>query len=454
MNEKKIGKRKRDNTHILLILLFLFGALAQASSLTSTSTYTNPDGLIAYWDFAQCTGTSATDRGDWGLTGTIYGGVNATWVIGKYGCGINFAGLNAYIDGTNNSILQFGTGSFTISIWAKPSATNSDMRIVQKFDASSTQPFYSLGVGSDNKPFFYVRDSGGNSAYATSSDTITTGTWYHLAGVWDSSTHTAYIYINGVQKGSTNNNNVANTNNVATLKIGRSDYTGGTSYFNGVIDEPKIWNNAKTAQEIYIDYLGTYANIEAYYQMLSTSNITAVGTNLTIFNQSTNNTLNNLANNMSIFNSSTNGTLNSMATNISQLTVMQQSGNNNITLVLGNQTDILGNMSGNYSYFDLLINEILGNATSITIVVNNTNTTIGGSNTTFNYTMPFNLTEDMAKQIAKANWRVQYEQELQGYESTLEANQRLALYMSITILVLLLCISGYIVYYVVRRKRT
>ena len=87
---------------------------------------------------------------------------------------------------------------------------------------------------------------GGSMQALTSNATLTAGTWYHIAGTYDG----AYmrIYINGVIDDS-----LAATGYVSAkgpLYIGVDSAASPTSFFNGAVDELRVWTNARTAAEI------------------------------------------------------------------------------------------------------------------------------------------------------------------------------------------------------------
>lgn len=87
----------------------------------------------------------------------------------------------------------------------------------------------------------------------------------------------------------------------------------------------------------------------------STAEVNAVGANVTAFNQSTNNTLNNLAN------------------NVTQLTIMQQSANNNLTNFNSSTNGTLNALANNMSIFNTSTNATLSALDINGIAVNLTN---------------------------------------------------------------------------------
>ena len=93
------------------------------------------------------------------------------------------------------------------------------------------------GVG---KPSFWV----GDGPWLNADIVVNDGQWHHIAGTYDGAT--SKIYVDGVLL-----NNASLTENLSSsnvLQIGGSSYCG--NYFNGNIDEVKIWNYALDNQEI------------------------------------------------------------------------------------------------------------------------------------------------------------------------------------------------------------
>jgi hypothetical protein len=78
------------------------------------------------------------------------------------------------------------------------------------------------------------------------------GQWYHVAGTFDGTT--MKVYINGVEVGSQAASGIVNTGTY-DLTIGRAAYTiGGTRYFDGMIDEVRVWSEGLPQSSI-LDYM-------------------------------------------------------------------------------------------------------------------------------------------------------------------------------------------------------
>ena len=77
--------------------------------------------------------------------------------------------------------------------------------------------------------------------------------WYHVAGVYNASARTLDIYVNGVLNNGTLSGTVpaSQINSAVNVNIGRR--SGGGFYFNGVIDDVRIYNRALSQAEIQAD---------------------------------------------------------------------------------------------------------------------------------------------------------------------------------------------------------
>ena len=84
---------------------------------------------------------------------------------------------------------------------------------------------------------------------------LSTGVWHHIAGVYESTSNTLKLYVNGTLANSGSSTVTVATSALNNIQIGRrNDLTG---YYQGSIDEVRIWSDERTATEI-----ANYKNIE------------------------------------------------------------------------------------------------------------------------------------------------------------------------------------------------
>ena len=221
-----------------------------APTLTPSPTPTPTIGPVAAYNFNQGSGTTVTDASGHGVTGSIQG---ATWTSGgRYGNALSFNGSSSYVDLGNPALLQI-TGSMTLSAWVKATTNPSDDgEIVAKSDSASG---WQLKTSPDTGPHtFGVRVAAGANVpsrrYGTTVRSL--NAWYHVAGVYDAAARTLDIYVNGVWNNGVLTGTVpaSQINSAVTVNIGRRS---GGFYFNGVIDDVRIYNRALSVPEIQAD---------------------------------------------------------------------------------------------------------------------------------------------------------------------------------------------------------
>ncbi|MBC8203923.1 MAG: T9SS type A sorting domain-containing protein [FCB group bacterium] len=140
--------------------------------------------------------------------------------------------------------------------------------IICKSSGPSTNGFrIEIISGGDRRVRFGGQGSAGESNVYSTTTIPDTSDWYHVAGVKDGDI--IRIYINGIEEGS--NTGFGNPSISGSLGIG--DWIQAPSdhrFFPEVIDEARLWNDARTPDEILANYLqeltGNEENLVAYYK--------------------------------------------------------------------------------------------------------------------------------------------------------------------------------------------
>jgi glucose/arabinose dehydrogenase len=209
-----------------------------------------PSGLVAAYSFNEGTGTAAGDASGHGLTGTISG---ATWTTaGKYGNALSFNGTSSYVNLGNPTALQL-TGSMTWSAWIYATANPADDgQIIAKSSGAGWQ----FKTSPDTGPHTFAVGVSANSSSLTQRYSTTAralNTWYHVAGVYNATARTLDIYVNGVLDDGVLRGTVpaSQYNSTQNVNIGRRP--SGGFYFQGTIDEVRIYNRALSQSEIQTD---------------------------------------------------------------------------------------------------------------------------------------------------------------------------------------------------------
>jgi parallel beta-helix repeat protein len=238
-----IGQGYTTNVNVTIANQGNFTETFNVTLYAQPQEFMNETGLIGYWKFDEGTGTTAYDSSGNNNDGTIYG---ATWTSGKIGNALQFDGIDDYVLCGSNS-LPTGNAPRTVSLWFKAFDIPSDRNTIL---AAYGQPyaydvFYLVIIGETKK--VYVGMWGGGDTPSTSTS-IQAGIWYHVTVTYDGTT--ARIYLNGIEEGSSLRS-FATT--LTDFYI--TDYWPG-HYFNGIIDEVKVYNRSLSAEEVWAEYTG------------------------------------------------------------------------------------------------------------------------------------------------------------------------------------------------------
>jgi hypothetical protein len=139
-----------------------------------------------------------------------------------------FDGSGDFVSTESSSITAFGTGDFTIEAWIRWSSMASESAIIYANGTGWVVYMYPA-----NKIQWGTTSPQTPANKLTSSTSLSTNTWYHLAVVRNSGTVT--IYIDGTADG-----NVSDTNNYSvsgSLEIGKSH---SSQYFSGFMSDVRI----------------------------------------------------------------------------------------------------------------------------------------------------------------------------------------------------------------------
>jgi hypothetical protein len=172
-----------------------------------------------------------------GNHGTITG---TTKVSGKLGQALKFNGTSNVVNMGNAAGFVIGTEA-TYSAWVKPAVLQNG-GIVSKWTSAAEDKNLRMRSSGKFTFFLYNTFSGGE---LLSNTVATVNTWYHVVGVYDGSQ--AKIYINGVLDNFKDASGNVGDNN-GSMYVGWNQ--GSNWYFNGSIDDVRIYNKALSATEI------------------------------------------------------------------------------------------------------------------------------------------------------------------------------------------------------------
>jgi hypothetical protein len=146
------------------------------------------------------------------------------------------------INDPNDGSLQFTTGSFSYSLWVN------EVRALSEYDlafwkggTSGSEPGYCIMLGL-NEWEAKVHDGTNFSNAAFGQEPALTGRWRHLVAVVDRGANELKPYLDGVLVAAAEDP-LSNTGSLQSTKALAVGGVAGTSFFDGSIDEVRIYNN-------------------------------------------------------------------------------------------------------------------------------------------------------------------------------------------------------------------
>jgi hypothetical protein len=223
------------------------------------------NGLAGWWKLDDASSgtaqTSAADSSGNGNTGTTQ---NApTWTSGgKVGNALILNGTTQWVNVPDVASLRLA-GSWTVSGWTKLAALPASAAKGKIIDRDDSSGYTNYGLAIDNASGcaglgwrVAFNDTGGATYQTCYVTTVNTGTWYHVTGVWDSSTSNLLLYLNGVLVATQNYaGHVPTSSSGTVLALGQQG--PGLQYLNGTVDEVRLYSRALSASEVWDLYLGT-----------------------------------------------------------------------------------------------------------------------------------------------------------------------------------------------------
>ena len=195
----------------------------------------------------QLNGDATDESGNYNGTAT-----NVTYGTGEFGQAGVFNGSNSLVDLNGLESFFHQRQTFTVSLWFKCSTPSTSE--VQLFSDYATPSFNIMlgmrGVGSGNngKIQVAVRMNSGSDEFLTT-NTYDDNQWHNVVVINNASNNLQTVYIDNIQVGT---NNISTNSWVATYGDNRvtigSVYlpqsTSYSQYFNGSIDQVRIFNRA------------------------------------------------------------------------------------------------------------------------------------------------------------------------------------------------------------------
>lgn len=214
-----------------------------------------PAKLRAGWQLDEPAGTSVAD-----VLG-VYGGTTSAFVNTplKYGVAESFSSASSQSINLGTTVGDVGTSDFTLAGWIYLSTYPSAYNTSGMAGNWGTYPYFYAGVYGDHK-FKVDINFAGTDLEFFSDAAISLSTLYHVAVVFDRS-GTATLYIDGVAQADTEDISggvAVNITNANTFSIGCIGSALAGHYWNGLIDDVYLFDEALSSGEVTELMANTY----------------------------------------------------------------------------------------------------------------------------------------------------------------------------------------------------
>ncbi len=190
-------------------------------------------------------------------SGTGYGQQRSfTPIMTPPGNALDFDGANDYVSVADCAAIDLTT-NYTLECWFKPDVVSGLRGLVSKYHTAGANGYF-LRLNGANLEF---------DGTSVSGLTLQSGRWYHAAAI--NSNGTRRLYLNGVEQALSGAPLTVNANS-GPLCIGTDFLADNNRFFNGQIDEVRVWSRVRTPDDIrdamHHGVTGTETGLVAYYR--------------------------------------------------------------------------------------------------------------------------------------------------------------------------------------------
>src|SRR3989339_251431 len=205
------------------------------------------EGLVAHWAFDEGSGSTLHDGTGNEHDGTLMNG--PVWVGGRYGGALQFDGADDYV-GLGKIGHQFAS-QVTTAAWIKPNGYGSSYYVSIISWGNYLYPF-NLILTKERNIRAGIRTSE-KTYYVSTQQPLSFGNWHHVAMSYDGEALT--VYVNGEPLASASAAGSLSQRYYNQTTIGMNP--GNVDFFNGAIDELRVYDRALDAGEIAQLYYST-----------------------------------------------------------------------------------------------------------------------------------------------------------------------------------------------------
>ena len=235
---------------LTFILLFLIGFVVQP-------VLSQVDGLVAYWDFNEGSGNIVKDLSGNGHDGEFVG--DPQWTVdGYFGGAVVFDGAGDEVNVPYH--VDLNQEVFTITAWANVKGGGTGHRAVISSRSDGPQRGFIFYCTPANSWQYWI-GAGANSWKSAQGPDVSLDDWDHLTGTYANGNHR--FYVNGKFAAEQKFDISVNPDQEFLIGAGANETANHNYFFNGIIDEVRIYNRVLDEDEIATAMEGPLTAVEA-----------------------------------------------------------------------------------------------------------------------------------------------------------------------------------------------
>ena len=211
--------------------------------LSNLVLYYDPSDLSSY----SGSGTTINDLSGNGLNGTMS---NISFTSPYF----SYNGSSSQVSVADNSLLEPGSGSWTMEVWVNQSVLGNDV-VLGKFDDGGASQDVSYSIRTTNTTYYAQLGSGsgsGSTLFVNSTNYAgTIGSWSQIVYVFkNGATKTLQTFVNGSSIGTVNHSLASILNTSNNLYIGSYNNGEYPQWFDGKVGITRLYSAALTSSEV------------------------------------------------------------------------------------------------------------------------------------------------------------------------------------------------------------
>lgn len=242
--------------------MFYYNRKLTLYEITQNYTFLSPrfqnittSGLILYYDPSNVLSYSGSGTSLLNLaSGSLNGTMTSVSFTNPY---LNFNGTTSQVSVADNTLLEPGSGDWTIEMWIRYTVIAGKTRTyLSKVNNGGGAADWGYGFRTNSvASTTYLEVGNGTTSINSPATSVVTGVWYQIVGVWTNiATNSIALYKNGELVGSNSHSFTSIKNTTTPLYIGNYNGNEFAQQFEGNIGIVRMYNRSLTATEIQTNY--------------------------------------------------------------------------------------------------------------------------------------------------------------------------------------------------------